>query len=221
MGAQTPAHRYMPTPRYGYPKSECYLWCRVTGKALGFLLFQAGFDRAWSKTICSHQGSAHVASSACMWVQPQPLFTLLMWMLKYKWSDTGWGVCEVQVPVRAAWADEAQAKCSLWKGIWAWLSVIMMCLLWVWATVSLTTLDVDLARSCSWSDLLFILQFVWTPLDLGIGAVNRLKPLPVPLLGKWAAELEFVSGTGWEAGGRKLFSWNKQVKLPGFSYPLV
>lgn len=157
MGAQTLAQRYMPTSTCGYPKFECYLRCQLTGKALGFLLFQAGFDRAWSKTIWNHQGSADMANSACMWVQPQPLFTLLMWMLKYKWSDMGWGVGEVQVPVYAAWADEARAKCSLWEGIWAWLSVIMMCLLWVWATISLTTSNVDLARSCSWSDLLFIL----------------------------------------------------------------
>lgn len=71
MGAQTLAHRYTPTPTCGYPKSECYLWCQVTGKALGFLLFQAGFDRPWSKSICNHQESAHMASSACTWVQPR------------------------------------------------------------------------------------------------------------------------------------------------------
>jgi len=65
------------------------------------------------------------------------------------------------------------------------------------------------------------LQFVETPLDLSIRGVNRFKPLPIPLLNKPAAEPEFVSGTGWESGGRKLFSLNKQVKLPGFSYPLV
>lgn len=209
MGAQTPAHRHMPTLTRGYPKSECYLWCQVAGKALGFLLFKAGFERAWSKTIQNHQGPARVAGSARMWVQPRPLLASLTWMLRYKWSDVGWGECEV--PTHAAWADDAWAKCSPREGIWAWLSAVVMCLLWVWAAGGLTPSNVDLARSRSWSDLLFILQFAQTPLDPGVRVVNRLKLLPVLLSGKSTAELEVVSGTGWEAGGRKLFF----VKLTG------
>ena len=52
---------------------------------------------------------------------------------------------------------------------------------------------------------LFILQFIWTPLDLCIKTVERLKPLSVPLLGKSAKELETIRGIAREVGVRESF----------------
>lgn len=126
-----------PTPTCRYPKSDFCLGCQP-GEGLNFLLFQPGFDRSSSKTMCSHQMSVHGADSAC--VQPQTPFASLTWMLECK----GHGL-------RRMWGKSAACEeVPELEFLESW------CVCFVWATVSLTTTDVVLAGSCchGWSDAL-------------------------------------------------------------------